>query len=688
MNSASINSNAFQLRDGDSNLVSAVITYDSSTFTATLVDGPLDLLETYTVTVKGGTHGVADLAGNRLEQDLTWSFTTVAQVPTSIWNDDFVPAITSASDDNPVELGVKFRSALPGYVTAIRFYKGSANTGTHVGNLWTTSGQSLASVTFSNETASGWQEQALSTPVAIDANTTYVVSYHAPNGRYSVNGTYFSSSGFENYPLRALADGEEGGNALAKYGPSSFPDTTFNAANYWVDIVFVEDLTPDTTPPQITSVSPPNGASSVSLGSSLVVNFNEAVASTTINTNTIQLRNPSNDLVPATVSYNPSLLRATLLPSESLQLGVTYTATVKGGESGVTDTSTNALASDHSWSFATTDQTSASLWSATNEPAINTAADTAAVALGMKFRSDVAGQITGIRYYRGTNNPGPHVGRLWTAGGTELASVTFVGESSSGWQEQALTNPVVIAADTTYVVSYHAPEGGDSVTHDYFAAGGYTNGPLRALGSVEAGGNGVATYGGASAFPSTTYGAGPNYWVDVTFVEGVPGDETPPQITSVSPTNGAMDVELGSVVTVTFDEAMSAATINTNTIFLLDAFDQVVPASVSYNAGTMTATLTPTGLLWLGQSYTATVKGNTNGVKDTSGNALAADYEWTFTTTAQLATSLWEAAVTPANPAFNDPDATAQGIELGVKVRSAIPGRLVGIQFYKGSNNT
>ncbi|QRK07351.1 DUF4082 domain-containing protein [Archangium violaceum] len=52
---------------------------------------------------------------------------------------------------------MKFRSSVPGSVTGIRFYKGSsANAGTHVGSLWSRTGQRLASATFTNETATGW----------------------------------------------------------------------------------------------------------------------------------------------------------------------------------------------------------------------------------------------------------------------------------------------------------------------------------------------------------------------------------------------------------------------------------------------------------------------------------------------------------------------------------------------------
>ena len=97
------------------------------------------------------------------------------------------PVVSASGDTGAVELGVKFRSDVAGFVTGVRFYKGAGNTGTHVGNLWSASGTLLATATFSGESASGWQQVSFSSPVAVTANTTYVVSYFAPNGHYAVD---------------------------------------------------------------------------------------------------------------------------------------------------------------------------------------------------------------------------------------------------------------------------------------------------------------------------------------------------------------------------------------------------------------------------------------------------------------------------------------------------------------------
>jgi hypothetical protein len=165
--------------------------------------------------------------------------------------------VAADPDPNAVEVGVKLRTDVDGFITALRFYKGTQNTGTHIGNLWTSTGTLLASVTFTGETASGWQQVNLPTPVAINANTTYVASYHTAVGHYSVNEPYFASSSFDNPPLHALRDGLDGRNGVYTYGASSFPTQSFNSSNYWVDIVFTTTLGPDTTPPETTLTATP-----------------------------------------------------------------------------------------------------------------------------------------------------------------------------------------------------------------------------------------------------------------------------------------------------------------------------------------------------------------------------------------------------------------------------------------------
>ena len=156
----------------------------------------------------------------------------------SLFSPKDVPAVVSDNDSNAVELGVKFQASAPGTVTAIRFYKGAKNIGSHSGHLWSASGRLLGSVTFTNETASGWQQATLATPIALTAAASYVVSYHT-NGLYSADSNFFSTA-FSNGPLTAAASSANAGNGLYAYGKaSSFPTSTYHSTNYWVDVAFL-----------------------------------------------------------------------------------------------------------------------------------------------------------------------------------------------------------------------------------------------------------------------------------------------------------------------------------------------------------------------------------------------------------------------------------------------------------------
>src|SRR5207342_3690371 len=124
-----------------------------------------------------------------------------------------------------------------GYITGVRFYKGAGNTGSHLGHLWTNAGTLLSTATFRSETASGWQQASFPSPVPVTANTTYVVSYYAPNGNYALTRPFFTAP-VTNSPLKALADGVDGANGVFISGPVAFPNKTVQSSNYWVDVVF------------------------------------------------------------------------------------------------------------------------------------------------------------------------------------------------------------------------------------------------------------------------------------------------------------------------------------------------------------------------------------------------------------------------------------------------------------------
>jgi len=172
----------------------------------------------------------------------------------SLWPDSTTPGTTSASDNLSVEVGVKFQSDVDGSLMGIRFYKGSGNTGTHIGNLWSAAGTSLATVAFTGESASGWQHMNFANPVPILANTAYVASTFCPAGHYAADSGYFQVA-YDNPPLHALQDGAQGGNGVYAYGgTSAFPNKTYLASNYYVDVIFIPSSA-SPTPPSPTSAA-------------------------------------------------------------------------------------------------------------------------------------------------------------------------------------------------------------------------------------------------------------------------------------------------------------------------------------------------------------------------------------------------------------------------------------------------
>jgi hypothetical protein len=171
---------------------------------------------------------------------------TIAAAPafSTIWSSAATPVLADQGPDGSVEIGLKFKSDVSGTISGVRFYKSVANTGTHLGDLWSATGTLLASVTFANETASGWQQVNFSPPVTITANTVYVASYHTTVGHYAEDQNYFANAGVDNAPLHALQDGVSGFDGAYAYGASStFPNQGFNASNYWLDVVFVPSST-------------------------------------------------------------------------------------------------------------------------------------------------------------------------------------------------------------------------------------------------------------------------------------------------------------------------------------------------------------------------------------------------------------------------------------------------------------
>ena len=267
----------------------------------------------------------------------------------------FAQSVTGAqdADGSAVELGVKFRSDVPGQVVGVRYFKTSGNTGAHTGTLWSATGQPLATVTFAAESATGWQEAAFSSPVTVQPGTTYIASYHTNTGNYAT-GTSFASAGVDTPPLHALREGVDGSNGVYAYGAGGvFPTNSWQSANYLVDVLFTSTAPQDTTAPSITATTPAADAAGANRDADITATFSEAIDPATVGTSTFRLRDPAGNVVAGTVTYNAATRRAALNPSSALAAGTRYIATITGGPGGVADMAGNRLAGDYTWGFLT-----------------------------------------------------------------------------------------------------------------------------------------------------------------------------------------------------------------------------------------------------------------------------------------------------------------------------------------------
>jgi len=223
--------------------------------------------------------------------------------------------------------------------------------------------------------------------------------------------------------------------------------------------------------------------------------------------------------------------------------------------------------------------------------------------LGMKFKSDTAGSITALRFYKAKNNGGSHVAHIWTMSGILIGSATFTKETASGWQQVTFAKPVAISANTVYVAAYFAPKGHYSETKDYLQSG-VNNAPLHALASGVDGPNGVYRHT-TTGFPTTTSYNSTSFWVDVVFS----GPSTPasPKLTvSTTALNfGSIAVNSATTGSVTLTSSgTSPVTVNSA---------GVTGTGFSLTAGTFPTTLNPNSSLTLQLQFKPTATGSDSG---------------------------------------------------------------------------
>ena len=300
MDPATITSSTFTLRETVSGAaVAGTVSYTGVT-SIFIPASNLANSTNYTVTVKGGSNGAKDLAGNPLASDFVIRWTTSASLDTT------APTVTNTIPVNGatgVPINIKVGATFSEWMDPL----------------------TITSVTFKvKETVAG-------TTVAGTLSYT------------GVNVVFI--------PLNSLAN-SRGYTVTIKGGASGAKDLAGNplASDYvWS---WTTGAALDTTAPTVTATVHANGATGVPINTKSGATFSKVMDPGTITNLTYTMKETiAGTAVPGILSY--SGVNAVFIPLSNLINNTRYTLTVKGGASGVKDLAGNALASDYVWSWTT-----------------------------------------------------------------------------------------------------------------------------------------------------------------------------------------------------------------------------------------------------------------------------------------------------------------------------------------------
>jgi hypothetical protein len=411
----------------------------------------------------------------------------------------------------------------------------------------------------------------------------------------------------------------------------------------------------DTTGPAVTGITPADGATTVAAASRPSATFSEAVDSATLTPSTFTLTDGT-ATVPATVSYTAATRTASLIPAAPLRSSTSYTVTLKGGPGGVADPLGNRMASDRVWGFTTADTVAPQVTVAT--PADGAMGVAAGERPSATFSEEMGpGTLTPSTFFLTSGgvavdatvsyDPATRIASLFPASPFPPAtSYTVTVKGGPGGVADLAGNPM--AADRVWQFITFAPVPDTAITagpppatvNSASATFAFVSDQADAEFQCQLDGTGFTTC--TSPVPYSALSDGPHVfevraWTVAGGTDPTPDqrawtvDATPPAVTAVGPADGATGVAVGSGASATFSEAVDPATVTASTFFLTSG-GVGVDGTVSYDAATMTASLSPAAPLQAGTTYTIIVKGSPGGVADPFGNAMAADRVWGFTT--------------------------------------------------------
>jgi hypothetical protein len=457
-------------------------------------------------------------------------------------------------------------------------------------------------------------------------------------------------------------------------------------------LVFVAGCGEETvTVPSVVSTIPANGATAVLVNTPISATFSMAMNPTSIDASTFTVAGPGGTAVAGAVSYSGET--ATFMPAAVLAYGATYTGTIT---TGATAPGGTPLPANYVWTFSTVtppptvistipangvtnvpiSQTVSATFSEPMTPASITAATFTVTGSG---GTAVAGTVT----YSGVTATFTPAASL-AFGATYTATITNGAMAQAGiplaanyvWTFTTIAPPPTVISTVpvngatgvplTQMLSTTFSEAMNCVSLASPAATYVVTGPgaTAVVGTVSCAGA-VATFTpaadlavnvvytatittGAQDLAGTPLGA--SYaWTFRT----VPTPAVPTVISTV-PANLATGVPVNQGLIATFSEAMNSATIDATTFTLAGPGGVSVTGVVAYVAAGSSATFTPTANLAPSTLYTATI---TTGAMDLAGTALAANYVWTFTTSAS-------SALTPPTVIATIPLNAATGVPL------------------------
>ncbi|KQV16529.1 Mo-co oxidoreductase dimerization domain protein [Rhizobium sp. Root1203] len=566
----------------------------------------------------------------------------------SLFQPDDGPANAGFNENAPLELGMKFVSSASGAVTGIRFYKAAGDTGAHTGSIWTSDGSLLGTVAFSSESLNGWQTATFTSPIQLTAGVTYVASYHT-TGSYVATANYFTTA-HANGPLTALSAASSGGNGVFSYGSNTtFPTSNYQAANYWVDVVFNQS-----TVNAVPVAANDNGFVAYS-NTALSIAASALLANDTDADGDVLSITGASGATHGTVTFDSQTNTVIFTPTNGYTGVANFSYSVSDGRGGTSSASVSLTVGSQA--------SGAGLFSSSDAPSVPSGSDSSSVELGVKFLASAGGAITGLRYYKSALDTGAHVGSLWSSTGQLLTSATFSNETASGWQTVTFSQPITITAGATYVASYHS-NGFYAATPNYFTSD-HSSGALTA----PSGANGVYAYGAGSLFPSASYNS-TNYWVDVLYQGG--SQNTAP----VAANDPGYSTAIGTPISIQASALLANDSDPDGDTISITGVSGGVNGTATFDSQSNTITFTPTAGYSGAASFSYTIA-------DAAGATASAQVSVAVNNQGGEQ-NVFAAGSTPTIVSVND----NSPVNLGMKFEADTAGWITGIRFYKGDTNT